>query len=149
MLLLYEVCFSALVEQYVLLIQHTPLRKPWLVCDATRHNACLGNRFYMFLGKLDTEGWLALCKWGPRLPLGRLYSRRNPGHWTASLSPGAYTKNASLRASLSVQPSSQPHSQKAACRRERAPDTPPIFPSPLYSLIFYVCVCVCKGKGWW
>ena len=28
MLLLYEVFFSALVEQYALLIQHTPLRSP-------------------------------------------------------------------------------------------------------------------------
>lgn len=31
MLLLYEVFFSALVEQYALLIQHTPVRKPRFV----------------------------------------------------------------------------------------------------------------------
>lgn len=63
MLLLYEVFFSALVEQYALLIQHNPLRKPWFVCDSSRHNACLGHRFFMFLGKVDTEDWLVLCKW--------------------------------------------------------------------------------------
>lgn len=41
MLLLYEVFFSALVEQYALLIQPPPLREPWFVCDSTSHNACL------------------------------------------------------------------------------------------------------------
>lgn len=81
MLLLYEVFFSALVEQYALLIQHTPLWKPWFVCDSTSHNACLGNRFCVFLGKLDTVDWLALCKWGPCHPLGEgaVYSGRSGG----------------------------------------------------------------------
>lgn len=70
MLLLYEVFFSALVEQYVLLIQHTPLWNPWFVWDSTSHNACLGNRFCVFLEKLDRVDWLVLGKWSPCHPFG-------------------------------------------------------------------------------
>lgn len=100
MLLLYEVFFSALVEQYALLIQHTPLRKPWFVCDCTSHNACLGNRFCIFLGKFDTKDWSALCKWGPHLSLRRLYSQWNPGHRSVSLHPHCQVHRQKVPASV-------------------------------------------------
>lgn len=111
MLLLYEVFFSALVEQYALLIQHTPLWKPWFVCDSTSHNACLGNRFCVFLGKLDTVDWLALCKWSPCHPLGEgevygVGEARAQTCLPASPSPSTDTKDAGL--SLPLSPNKQP-----------------------------------------
>lgn len=49
---------------------------PDLSVTAPLLNACLGNRFCIFLGKFDTKDWLALCKWGiPHLSLRRLYSQ--------------------------------------------------------------------------